>query len=65
MELDSLLPELIKGFTYLTIGNAVMIFAALILIYLAVFKEIEAVLLLPIGFGCLVANILPINLCLP
>ncbi len=34
-----------------------MIAAALILIYLAVFKEIEPVLLLPIGFGCLLANI--------
>ena len=41
----------------LTWGNVVMITAALILIYLAVFKEIEPVLLLPIGFGCLLANI--------
>ena len=29
----------------------------LVLIYLAVFKEMEPVLLLPIGFGCLLANI--------
>ena len=57
MDLGSLLPELLKGFTNFTIGNAVMISAALILIYLAVFKEIEPVLLLPIGFGCLLANI--------
>jgi carboxybiotin decarboxylase len=57
MDVGSLLPGLIKGFTHLTFGNAVMIFAALILIYLAVFKEIEPVLLLPIGFGCLLANI--------
>jgi oxaloacetate decarboxylase beta subunit len=57
MDLTSLLPELLKGFTHFTIGNAVMISAALILIYLAVFKEIEPVLLLPIGFGCLLANI--------
>jgi oxaloacetate decarboxylase beta subunit len=34
-----------------------MIAAALVLIYLAVFREIEPVLLLPIGFGCLLANI--------
>jgi oxaloacetate decarboxylase beta subunit len=34
-----------------------MITAALILIYLAIYKEIEPVLLLPIGFGCLLANI--------
>jgi carboxybiotin decarboxylase len=57
MDLAALLPELLKGFTHFTIGNAVMITAALILIYLAVFKEIEPVLLLPIGFGCLLANI--------
>lgn len=57
MDLTSLIPELLKGFTHFTIGNGVMIFAALILIYLAVFKEIEPVLLLPIGFGCLLANI--------
>ncbi|MFN8380969.1 MAG: sodium ion-translocating decarboxylase subunit beta [Anaerolineales bacterium] len=57
MDVSSLLPGLIKGFTHFTLGNAVMIVAALILIYLAVFKEIEPVLLLPIGFGCLLANI--------
>ncbi|HWA15496.1 MAG TPA: sodium ion-translocating decarboxylase subunit beta, partial [Gemmatimonadales bacterium] len=34
-----------------------MIAAALVLIYLAVAKEYEPVLLLPIGFGCLLANI--------
>lgn len=57
MDLHSLLPELLKGLANFTLGNAVMITAALILIYLAVFKEIEPVLLLPIGFGCLLANI--------
>ena len=57
MDLTSLLPELLKGFTHFTPGNGIMIAAALILIYLAVFKEIEPVLLLPIGFGCLLANI--------
>jgi carboxybiotin decarboxylase len=57
MDLGSLIPELLKGFTHFTLGNALMILAALILIYLAVFKEIEPVLLLPIGFGCLLANI--------
>jgi sodium ion-translocating decarboxylase beta subunit len=57
MDLGSLLPDLIKGFSHFTPGNAVMILAALTLIYLAVFKEIEPVLLLPIGFGCLLANI--------
>lgn len=57
MDLTSLLPELLKGILHLTWGNAVMIAAALVLIYLAVYKEIEPVLLLPIGFGCLLANI--------
>ncbi|MGB8984045.1 MAG: sodium ion-translocating decarboxylase subunit beta, partial [Anaerolineales bacterium] len=57
MDLTSLVPELLKGILHFTWGNAVMITAALVLIYLAVYKEIEPVLLLPIGFGCLLANI--------
>jgi oxaloacetate decarboxylase beta subunit len=57
MDLTALLPELLKGFSNFTPGNGVMILAALVLISLAVFKEIEPVLLLPIGFGCLLANI--------
>ena len=57
MNFGELLPELIKGLVNFTPGNAVMITAALILIYLAVFREIEPVLLLPIAFGCLLANI--------
>lgn len=57
MDVAALLPELLKGLANFTIGNGVMIFAALVLIYLAVFKEIEPVLLLPIGFGCMLANI--------
>jgi len=57
MDFQSLISELLKGLLNFTWGNGVMIFAALILIYLAVFKEIEPVLLLPIGFGCLLANI--------
>ena len=57
MDFQSLIPELLKGLLNFTWGNGVMILAALTLIYLAVFKEIEPVLLLPIGFGCLLANI--------
>jgi len=57
MNLQSLLPELLKGLLNFTWGNGLMIVAALVLVYLAVFKEIEPVLLLPIGFGCLLANI--------
>src|SRR5512147_1190161 len=57
MDLTSLLPELLKGILHFTWGNALMIAAALVLIYLAIYKEIEPALLLPIGFGCLLANI--------
>jgi len=57
MDFSVLIPELLKGFTHFTLGNGMMIAAALVLLYLAVFKEIEPVLLLPIGFGCLLANI--------
>ena len=57
MNIAELLPELLKGILHFTWGNAVMITAALILIYLAIYKEIEPVLLLPIGFGCVLANI--------
>jgi oxaloacetate decarboxylase beta subunit len=57
MNIAELLPELLKGILHFTWGNGVMITAALVLIYLAIYKEIEPVLLLPIGFGCLLANI--------
>ena len=57
MDLGALLPELIKGLTHFTLGNAVMIAVGMILVYLAVAKEYEPVLLLPIGFGCILANI--------
>lgn len=57
MDLSALLPELFKGLTHFTLGNAVMIAVGMILVYLAVAKEYEPVLLLPIGFGCILANI--------
>lgn len=38
-------------------GNFVMIAVGLVLLYLAIVKEYEPVLLLPIGFGCLLANL--------
>ena len=38
-------------------GNALMIIIGLVLIYLAIVKEYEPVLLLPIGFGCVLANL--------
>ncbi|HML22937.1 MAG TPA: sodium ion-translocating decarboxylase subunit beta [Aggregatilinea sp.] len=57
MDLSELIPELTKGFSHFTLGNGVMIAVGLILVALAVVKEYEPVLLLPIGFGCILANI--------
>ena len=57
MDFTQLFADLGKGFATFTWGNAVMIVVALVLIYLAIWKEYEPVLLLPIGFGCLLANL--------
>ncbi|MBW6465698.1 MAG: sodium ion-translocating decarboxylase subunit beta [Brevefilum sp.] len=57
MNFSYLLAEIMTGFTSFTWGNAVMILAGVVLIFLAVVKEYEPVLLLPIGFGCIMANI--------
>jgi Na+-transporting methylmalonyl-CoA/oxaloacetate decarboxylase beta subunit len=57
MDFTQLLSDISKGLTGFTLGNAIMILAGLILIGLAVIKEYEPVLLLPIGFGCILANI--------
>jgi sodium ion-translocating decarboxylase beta subunit len=57
MDLTTLLPELFKGLASFTWGNALMILAGGILITLAIWKEYEPMLLLPIGFGCILANI--------
>ncbi len=57
MDFSALFNELVKGITNLTPGNLVMIGVGLTLIALAVIKEYEPVLLLPIGFGCILANI--------
>ena len=45
------------GFLSLTWQNLVMILVGLVLIFLAISKEYEPVLLLPIGFGCILANL--------
>ena len=45
------------AFANFTIGHAVMIIIGLIFIYLAIFKEYEPMLLVPIGFGILIGNI--------
>ena len=57
MELSLLWDELVKGLAAFTWGNALMIAVGLILITLAIVKKYEPVLLLPIGFGCMLANI--------
>ena len=57
MEFATIWAELTRGLAGFTAGHAVMIVVGAGLILLAVIKEYEPVLLLPIGFGCLVANI--------
>jgi len=57
MNFSSLVSELLKGFANFSAGNAILIALGAILIALAVIKEYEPVLLLPIGFGCMLANI--------
>ncbi len=46
-----------SGFVALTWQNAVMILVSLVLIYLAIVKQFEPLLLLPIAFGMLLANL--------
>ena len=45
-----------SGFSNLTWENCVMILVGLVLLYLSIAKEYEPLLLLPIGFGCIMAN---------
>jgi len=45
------------GFAQMTWGNAIMIVIGLVFIGLAIIKDYEPLLLLPIGFGVLVGNI--------
>ncbi len=56
MESD-IVKQILTGFAGFGWGNAVMIVAGVILIYLAVAKEYEPNLLVPIGVGCILANI--------
>ncbi|MDD2986849.1 sodium ion-translocating decarboxylase subunit beta [Flavobacterium sp.] len=57
-----LVEHLSQFFTYtafanFTIGHGLMILIGLIFIYLAIFKEYEPMLLVPIGFGILIGNV--------
>ncbi|MEE3420635.1 MAG: sodium ion-translocating decarboxylase subunit beta [Lachnospiraceae bacterium] len=47
------------AFMNLTVGNYIMICVALIFLYLAIKKEYEPLLLVPIAFGMLLVNIYP------
>ncbi len=57
MDFNEIIQQLTQGFTAFTAGNALMIAVGLVLVTLAVVKEYEPVLLLPIGFGCIIANL--------
>ena len=57
MDWSTLVRELTKGLTSIELGNVVMMIAGGVLIYLAIAKEYEPVLLLPIGVGAILANI--------
>ncbi len=48
------------GFHNVELGHIIMIFMGLVFIYLAITKEYEPLLLIPIGFGILIGNI-PFN----
>lgn len=45
------------GFANITIGNVVMIVVGCVLVYLAIAKKFEPLLLLPIGMGAILTNI--------
>ena len=46
-----------SGIIVFSIGNAIMIFVGILLLYLAFVKEFEPLLLGPIAFGCILANL--------
>ena len=45
------------GFANFEMGNLIMILCGILFIYLAIAKEFEPMLLIPIGFGILIGNI--------
>ena len=57
MDFNSLITEILRGFSSFTWQNGIMVIVGLVLVYLAIAKEYEPVLLLPIGFGCILANV--------
>ena len=57
MNLGEILNKILQSLPDFYWGSLVMIVVGIILIYLAIVKEYEPVLLLPIGFGCILANL--------
>lgn len=55
--MDNLIHQ--TAFFSMTLGNVIMIFVALTFLYLAIKKEYEPLLLVPIAFGMLLVNIFP------
>ncbi len=45
-----------SGFASFTMGNGLMIFVGIVLLYMAIGKGFEPLLLSPIAFGCILAN---------
>ena len=45
------------GFANITIGQAIMLLVSFVLLYLAIVKDFEPLLLVPIAFGMLLANL--------
>ena len=62
--MQAILADLISGVTYLFslpgLKTLLMFFIAAVLIYLAIKKDYEPALLLPIGFGAILANLPPV-----
>ena len=59
MHLENLINN--SGFAHLEPGNVIMILIGILFIYLAITKDYEPLLLVPIGLGILVGNIPPIE----
>ncbi len=62
MNLEAIFSSL--GFFSLTSGQAIMLVVGLLILYLAINKKFEPLLLLPIGFGAILTNIPEIGLAL-
>jgi sodium ion-translocating decarboxylase beta subunit len=48
---------LVAGFVHLHWSNPIMLIVGLVLLYLGIKKDFEPLLLVPIGFGCILVNI--------